>query len=78
MEFAIAFKAPPLPISICSGMGDVWSQRGGGGGGASVWSLCVLYYVEVFQFLLNKAVMHLGKDSFMFDTSRSQRKRNEI
>ena len=59
MEFAIAFTAPSLPISICSGMGDVWSQRGGGGG-ASVWSLCVLYYVEVFQFLLNKSVMHLG------------------
>ena len=59
MEFAIAFTAPSLPISICSGMGDVWSQSGGGGG-ASVWSLCVLYYVEVFQFLLNKAVIHLG------------------
>ena len=59
MEFAIAFTAPPMPISIYSGMGDVGSQRGRGGR-ASVWSLCVLYYVEVFQFLLNKSGMHLG------------------
>ena len=49
MEFAIAFTAPSLPISICSGRGDVGPEMGG-----------VLYYVEVFQFLLNKAVMHLG------------------
>ena len=39
-------------------MGDVRSEERGGG--ASVWSLCVLYYVEVFQFLLNKSVMHIG------------------
>ena len=58
MEFAIAFTGPSIPISICSGMGDVGSEERGGG--ASVWSYCVLYYVEVFQFLLNKSVMHLG------------------
>ena len=39
-------------------MGDVRSEERGG---ASVWSLCLLYYVEVFQFLLNKSVMHLGE-----------------
>ena len=31
MEFAIAFTAPSIPISICFGMGDVGSERGGGG-----------------------------------------------
>ena len=58
MEFVIAFTAPSIPISICFGRGDVGPERGGRG--ASVWSLCVSYYVEVFQFLLIKAGMHLG------------------
>ena len=66
MEFAIAFTAPSLPISICSGMGDVWSQRGKGGG--RVFGLCVFctmlksstsYSIKLLWILVEKNIKHM-------------------
>ena len=66
MEFAIAFTAPSLPISICSGMGDVWSQRGGRGG--RLFGLCVFctmlrssssYSINPLCILVEKNIKHM-------------------
>ena len=56
LEFVIPFTAPPIPISIRLRSLDV-GQKVGGGGGASLWSVDVSCYVEVFMSLSSNVVL---------------------
>ena len=60
MEFEIPFTAPLIPISIHLLRLDVRSEGGRGGGRASLWSVDVSCYVEVFMFLFSNVITVFG------------------